>query len=132
MNDETLEELYLPFLRNTRARIDTPDKWTRDVMARDKDGDQVRAKDPTACKFCVEGAAEREAREVTGLTRFAPRRFDLQRSLEGAFCVTAKRLGLSHAGQGTAPSDYNDHGDNTHADILRVLDTMIAETEAHL
>lgn len=132
MYDETLEELYLPFLRNTRARIDTPEKWTRDVMARDKDGDQVRAKDPLACTFCVEGAAEREARNAFGLTEYDHRRFDLQRSLESAFCVTAKRLGLSHAGRGTAPSDYNDHGGNTHADILRVLDTMIAETEAHL
>jgi hypothetical protein len=50
-------------LREARALIDTPEKWTQGAFARDGKGDRVDELDKRACRFCASGATSR----VTGI-----------------------------------------------------------------
>lgn len=43
-------------LTAARALIDTPDKWTQGVFARDADGKKIGYDSEKACRFCSSGA----------------------------------------------------------------------------
>ena len=52
-------------LEATKAIIADPGKWTREAMARDRRGDEVKPEDPEARCFCMVGALRRAAKTNT-------------------------------------------------------------------
>jgi hypothetical protein len=55
----TYNEILRQILTDTRALIDTPEKWTQDAWARDKDGKRLEYSDPDAVCYCVFGAVNK-------------------------------------------------------------------------
>ena len=96
-----------------RALIATPLTWTKDEFARDKLGDPVSWRSPEAVQFCIWGALNRAAREMTDnehqRVRFADHAARALRSMTPSL------------------SRLNDRG--AHADVLALLDTYL-ETSA--
>lgn len=45
-------------LLNAMALLESPDRWTKNVYARNKEGAAVMSTDPDACQFCMLGALE--------------------------------------------------------------------------
>lgn len=89
----------------------TPEKaWTKGAFARDAVGSSVRSVDPAAVCHCLIGGTLK----VTGgaedyLTTVV--RLDRQVQREGRFHNIAQ---------------FNDHPDTTHADVLALLDRVLA------
>lgn len=54
-------------LRAAKKVIDTPEKWTKEAMARDSDGRIVFANSPDACRWCAAGAVERAAPDLNSM-----------------------------------------------------------------
>jgi hypothetical protein len=53
-------------VQRARALIATPQTWTQDEFARDRCGEPVSWRSPEAVQFCIWGALNRAAREMTG------------------------------------------------------------------
>lgn len=56
MEDDNVVQQARYVLADALARIDTPDKWTTGVSARDAEGRCVSIKSPCAHKYCATGA----------------------------------------------------------------------------
>ena len=94
-------------VQRARALIATPQTWTQDEFARDRCGEPVSWRSPEAVQFCIWGALNRAAREMTGDEHQRVRLADhAARTLRG-MTPSLSRL--------------NDRG--THADVLAPLDT---------
>jgi tRNA U34 5-methylaminomethyl-2-thiouridine-forming methyltransferase MnmC len=65
--------------------VKNPETWTTETFARNSEGLSVNSSDPTACKFCSEGAVHQAAHE-NGCT--ADERYDALDKLQ----TTAERL----------------------------------------
>ena len=100
-------------VERARALIATPQTWAQGEFARDAAGEPVSWRSPDAARFCIWGALNRAAREMTGDERQRVRLAD----------HAARAL------RGTTPSisRLNDHG--THADMLALIDSYL-ETSA--
>jgi hypothetical protein len=98
-------------LREARALIDTPEKWTQDAEARDADGNEVLYNDPSATCFCAIGAMSRAADE------YSPSRET--RILRRAVFGDVWR---------PIPS-WNDAPETSHADVLEAFDRAITLAE---
>lgn len=88
-------------LRAARAKIDAPEKWTKGESARDASGRGVFSNSPAAVCFCSIGA-------IGNIIDSTP--MDIFRKAIGCGCI----------------SDWNDHKDRTHADVLAAFDKAIA------
>jgi hypothetical protein len=100
------QPLERQIIEKARALIATPDTWTQGEFARDADGERVSWRSPDAVRFCVWGALNRAAYDMTG---------DRRRSITLAdHAARALRKGV------TSLSGTNDQG--THADVLAVFD----------
>src|SRR5258706_3270901 len=96
-------------VQRARALIATPQTWTQDEFARDSCGEPVSWKSPKAAQFCIWGALNRAAREMTGDERQRVRLADhAARALRG-LTPSLSRL--------------NDRG--VHADVLALLDSYL-------
>lgn len=88
--------------------------WTKNSMARDAAGLPVASDNPDACQWCMYGAVlsvTRNAAEVRNLTIHA-----VCAALPEVYAV------------GGGVTQYNDAGDRTHAQVLRVFDMAIKKT----
>lgn len=98
-------------LRAAKARIATPERWTRAAMARDQDGDRVASVSERACAWCSIGAMEAEVGASTSA---------LVRALRA----------LNLAVDGVPVDIWNDMPGRTHAEVLAAFDRAIALAEA--
>ena len=104
----------LALARRVRALLEAPERWTQGAIACDGDGEMVSAHARTAVCWCMIGAINRCA---------ARARASVDVNLE------LRRL-LEKARGGTEPLDFwNDAPGRTHADVLALLDRVIAEGE---
>lgn len=97
-------------LRAARAKIDTPEKWTRGAYARTKSGRIVGPECASAVHLCAVGAVTAAASPAM--------------TVDDALVVLAREL--PSAGGIT---NFNDHPGTTHADILALFDRAIAAAE---
>jgi hypothetical protein len=98
-------------IETARALIATPQTWTQGEFARDASGNPVSWRSPEAARFCLWGALNRAAYDMTG---------DRRQSITLAdHAARALRNGV------TSLSGTNDKG--THADVLAVFDTYLKQ-----
>lgn len=107
-------------LREARANIEAPARWTQYQFARDLIGRPVACESADACCFCLLGSIRRSmARHgLSGFFSDTPNGPQLTAALD----VIAKRHGYRYA------SAANDCGG--HAVALAILDDAIAELES--
>ena len=96
-------------LTKARARIDTPEKWTRGAFGRDANGAPLwaNALDGAVC-FCTAGAVH----AVAGL------------GMAAGACFDVLTLAVRERDGGNIV-DYNDWDASTHADIMSLFDRAI-------
>jgi hypothetical protein len=98
-------------LERIRARIATPEKWTKGWHARDRLHCAVLYESPNAVSFCLDGALRLETpKEIQPEVRVL---------LES--CVPYRMNDFI---------SWQDKPERTHADILRLIDHAIAKAEA--
>ena len=95
----------LEILKAARAKIESPERWTRGCLARDEFGDEVPPNLSVARKWCLVGACD-----------------DI-RALEILEDV------LEEEGE-EPPAAFNDDPRTTHDDILALFDRAIASEDA--
>lgn len=101
-------------LRAAKALIDTPDKWTKGVWARDADGADVSVDDVSAAVcFCSFGACKM----AVGFDNCVD---DMMLALGGA---------IPEGSAAVSTPSFNDHPDTTHADVMALFDRAIAAAE---
>lgn len=83
-------------IRRVAIRIKTPERWTKDVFARTKQGNAIGYDSPAASKWCIVGACRVEHGSVTA-----------EREIWRAI--------------GWTIPTFNDAPTTTHADVMRVL-----------
>lgn len=101
-------------LREARALIDAPEKWTQGEWARDSHGDASSPDDSDCECFCIEGAIWRVARGRNNLPAMKTARL---------FWVAN---GLSCR---TDIPKFNDAAERTHAEVMAAFDRAIALAE---
>lgn len=106
----------LEFTEKVLSLINTPEKWTRDVFARDAHGVSVASLSSDAVCFCLRGACIKANRGST------PRDFDC------FFANVARSIGYTVNSNFIAA--FNDHHTTTHADIVKILNEMILRLKA--
>jgi len=112
------------FLRKSREKIDTPDKWIQGDMCANAKGHVVRYDDPTACKFCLVGAMLMTRKEIENIPLRAYKidgeawYFPLHRE---ARSVVEEQV------QGRHLTSFNDM--STHAEVIEALNKAIREVE---
>ena len=103
------QPLERQIVESARALIATPEAWTQGEFARDAYGEPVSWRSPRAVQFCLWGALNRVAYEMTG---------DRYRSVGLADrAATALRDGV------TSLSGVNDRG--THTEVLALIDKYL-------
>jgi hypothetical protein len=101
-------------VERARALIAAPQTWTQGEFARNDLGEPVSWRSREAARFCIWGALNRAAREMTSDERLRVRLAD-----------TAAR-----ALRGTTPSISRLNDSGTHADVLALIDRYL-ETSAN-
>lgn len=105
------QPLERQIVERARALIATPATWTQGEFARDASGGRVSWKSPRAAQFCVWGALNRAAYDITG---------DRRQSIGLAdHAARALRNGL------ISLSDTNDRG--THDDVIGIFDAYLKQ-----
>jgi hypothetical protein len=108
------QPLERQIVERARALIARPEAWSRGEFARDAHGQPVSWRSPAAVQFCVWGALNRAAFEMTG---------DKYRSVPLAdHAAAALRQGVASL------SRVNDGG--THAQVLALFDTYLGKRAA--
>jgi hypothetical protein len=100
-------------VQRVRALIATPQAWTQGEFARDGSGEPVSWRSPEAAQFCIWGALNRAAREMTDDEHQRVRLADHAARALRSLTPSLSRL--------------NDRG--THADVLALIDGYL-ETSA--
>lgn len=101
-------------LKAAKAKIDTPEKWTKGYYARAKDGNIRDATDKDACSFCSMGA-------IYSITDHMPEHGVLLAERVGAYLIAA---------MGTTVVDFNDRRAKDHEEVMAAWDRAIALAEA--
>ena len=108
------QPLELQIIDQARALIATPWTWTQGEFARDEAGTPVSWRSPQAVQFCLWGALNRAAYQITG---------DRRRSI-----TLADQAAAALREAGVSLSRVNDHG--THADVLAIFDRHLKQRAA--
>jgi hypothetical protein len=111
----TTAELH-PILVRMRERLAAPERWTKGESARTALQYSVDVHDPRATCWCLMGAYCREVHPASVIPYTAFSRL-FRRLMPNVPDVLDYGL-----------SDWNDAPERTHADVLELLDRMIAET----
>lgn len=101
-------------VQRARALIASPQAWTQDEFARDRAGEPVSWRSAEAVQFCIWGALNRAAREMTGDEHQRARLADHAARALRSLTPSLSRL--------------NDRG--THADVLALLDGYLEASAA--
>ena len=96
-------------IARARALIATPGTWTQGEFARDANGEPVNWRSPDAERFCLWGALNRAAYEMTGNKRQS--------------ITLADRAAAALRDGRTSLSGVNDRG--SHSDVLRLFDRYL-------
>lgn len=102
----------LALARRVRALLEAPERWTQGYFARDAAGQECVSKDPAAQCWCIVGAMVRLGSD------------DPRPDVE---FINVLKAHLGPAGRSL--SMWNDAPGRTHADVLALLDRVIAEGE---
>jgi hypothetical protein len=100
------QPLERKIIERARALIATPETWAQDEFARDAHGDPVSWRSPKAVRFCLWGALNRVAYDMTG-----DRHQGVSLADHAAAALRRRTTSLSRV---------NDRG--THADVLALID----------
>jgi hypothetical protein len=103
------QPLERQIVQRARALIATPQTWTQEEFARDTSGEPVHWKSPVAARFCIWGALNRAASEMTSDDRQRVRLAD----------HSAQAL------RGSTPSISRLNDSVTHADVLALIDAYL-------
>jgi len=101
----------IDLLREARALISDPDKWTQGTLARNAYGSEVAHYSPDACKWCAVGAISRVAASNNAS-------YETEMSAYSALVQASRILFDSDA-----VGEVNDT--HTHADVLALFDRAI-------
>ena len=108
----------------TRAKelISEPDRWVKGAYSLDKNFNHVHRNDPKACKWCLSGSIEAATEMLAVSTRS-----DIFLYLSEEY-IEAKRVLLKMSDLDGFPSisQWNDHPDRTHEEVIDLLDRAIA------
>lgn len=101
----------MDLLREARALISDPDKWTQGALARNAHGSEVAHYSPDACKWCAVGAISRVAASNNAS-------YDTEMSAYSSLVQASRRLFYSDA-----VGEVNDT--HSHTDVLALFDRAI-------
>ena len=101
----------LHLARRVRELLSEPGRWTQGYFARDAAGQECASKDPAATCWCVVGAMVRLGSD------------DPRPDIEFINALKA------HLGPPCSLSMWNDAPGRTHADVLALLDRVVAQME---
>jgi hypothetical protein len=96
-------------IERARALIAAPHTWTRGEFARDSFGAPVSWRSPKVARFCIWGALNRAASEMTSDEHLRVRLADR----------------AARALRGTTPSISRLNDSGTHADVLALMDCYL-------
>ena len=99
-------------IARARALIAAPQRWTQGEFARDGLGQPVNWRSPEAAQFCIWGALNRAASEVTSNEHLRVHLTD----------------GAARALRGRTPSISRLNDGGTHADVLALIDGYLKTT----
>ena len=108
------QPLERQIIEQARALIASPDTWTQGEFARDAEGLAISWRSPQAVQFCLWGALNRAAYEMTG---------DRRQSI-----TLADRAAAAMREEGVSLSRVNDTG--THDDVLALFDAYLVQRAA--
>ena len=109
------------FLRQAKAVIDTPEKWTKNAMARNAAGTAVHQGNKLAVCWCLSGAVNRQRWAMPDLSITES---GAVRDRADAFLETvARRVGFQNA------VVMNDHHLTTHDEVMGLFDDAIVLAE---
>lgn len=107
------------FLKNAKALINTPDKWTKRAYARDAGGNSVSEDSPDAVCFCSVGALDK-------LVRAEPstdvKVYQIRNIAHSILDAAAKELD----GEGSNAMGLNDSA-VSHSEVMAMFDLAIAK-----
>lgn len=106
---------HLEHLKETRAMIATPERWTQQTYARNRAGHSVSQDDPSAVQWCLVGALGASMKNLA-----------LIRTCEAMF-KARDRLRKYH--DYPELESFNDSCRTRHHDVLLVLDAAIADAK---
>lgn len=104
-------------LEKAKCLIDTPEKWIKNVFARDATGKPVAPEDTTATCFCLMGAYRRAASSSHSAL---PIGVAYQAIYQAIPSLT------KYAKYASLPN-FNDSPETTHADVMKILDQTISQ-----
>lgn len=106
----------------SKALIADPERWTKWMLAADKDGDRVwDTRSPEACQWCVQGAAM----HVLGIKDILEARID-ERYME--YVKELERI-VWHEFDNYGVGNFNDDRNTRHDHIIKLLDIVIEESD---
>ena len=114
------ERSTVEILRAARERISDPGRWTKNELARERNGVSVPSWDDAACQWCAIGAAWCEAGAALGA---------LHPAIDALANAAQELFPERIVGIAWRVSTVNDHPETTHADVLRVYDRAISLAE---
>ncbi|MDB5542846.1 MAG: hypothetical protein JWQ89_4573 [Devosia sp.] len=111
-----MSESTVTCLRAVRARLATPDKWTKGALARKADGNAVNPHDQDAVCWCLSGAMLVEAEELGegSISGFENVIYRTTHEITGSFDYVL----------------WQDRDNRTHAEVLALIDRAIQLAEA--
>ena len=111
-------------LTKARELISEPDRWVKGAYSLDKYFNHVHRNAPEACRWCLSGSIEAATEMLAVSTRS-----DIFLYLSKEY-MEAKRVLLKMSDLDGFPSisQWNDHPDRTHKEVIDLLDRAIAQT----
>lgn len=97
-------------LKQVRALLANPDRWTKGEMARNAFGAPIDPQGSNATCWCLMGAIHHETKDDPFLAG-------------SVYQILRTQL------QGQTVSDFNDNGTTTHTDVMTLLDKAIESSE---
>lgn len=112
----------LDLLRSMRARLATPERWTKEKNARNAVGEGTTSTSPDAVCWCLYGALRCALPRIPTLADYS-----LEQDAEDLISQAMRDYPQTPTLRGI--SYFNDHADTKHTDVLAVLDIAIAKAE---
>ena len=98
-------------LIRAREILSDESNWTQDVLAMDSHGCKVEFDSPNATCWCLVGAMKKSSKELYGP---CPAIYDAIKFIENEI--------------GEYATDWNDHADRTHQDVINLLSDVIEKS----
>jgi hypothetical protein len=111
----------LDVLKGTLELLSDPARWTKDYLARDKDGEPAVANGPEAVCWCLMGGAEKVAFPD------AEAEFDHDRGVAYSLALCEVRKTIQEKSLGGSIPAFND--EHSHAEVVAVLKETVERVE---